>query len=438
MNASTIKYQVLKPDTHLDCAEFSLCPSCSSNIIRLADDGMRDTSRIPCCSLCGWSEQDILQGGLSNCSSNSSDTLENKLSIPCLIKQPKRAETKGIIQKDLGGAAALASRDRFSVYISSNGTTVNVSKLLVYPDFSNIGDKLLQGGKGKSSSNCSSTLDNCSLHSDTDVKVLKDTATHLSDTSGKCSSKTGNPPCTKTDKTRRHKGEGSGHIYYRTVTRNGKNYQQAYYQWRTEGKQRTKYIPKKLLKYIEEAEEQKLPVTKILELLQGGLNKCSSNCSITSTKVRSKSESDEINPNCSSKNYSPPCKDLENEEDSKNRGCSKSLDVLAIDESVGIISNNCSSNSSNPPCNKKKRSAGCGGGYVEYREVKRNYKVYAQYWYHYEFWSEGVASHSPRRDRIGKGSKYIPKRLVQKIERMNREKLAVKGILEVLKNKRKK
>ena len=31
------------------------------------------------------------------------------------------------------------------------------------------------------------------------------------------------------------------------------------------------------------------------------------------------------------------------------------------------------------------------------------------------------------------GSKYIPKRLVQKIERMNREKLAVKGILEVLK-----
>ena len=35
-------------------------------------------------------------------------------------------------------------------------------------------------------------------------------------------------------------------------------------------------------------------------------------------------------------------------------------------------------------------------------------------------------------DRITKKSRYIPKRLVQKIERINNEKVAVKEILEVL------
>lgn len=405
MNVSTLKYQVLKPDTHLDCAEFSLCPSCSSNIIKLVDG----------CSICGWCEGNILQGGLARCSSKPSSTKTKKLAIPCLIKQPKRAEIKGIIYKNLG--------DRFTVYIPSNGTTVNVSKLLVYPDFSSVGDKLWQGGLSKCSSNCSSTLDNCSLHNAIALEV--------SDTSDKCSSKNNNPPCTKNSKTRRHKGEGSGHIYYRTVTRNGKKYQQAYYQWRENGKQRTKYIPKKLLRNIEEAETQKLPVTKILELLQGGLDICSGNCSSTSTKdVLVKSKSDETIDKSSSKIASSPCTDLENEEDSKNRGCSKSLDVLAIDESDETIPNNCSGILCNPPCTKKKRSAGCGGGYVEYREVKRNHKVYAQYWYHYEFWSEG--------DRIDKGSKYIPKRLVQKIERMNIEKVAVREILEVLRGRSKK
>ncbi len=32
-------------------------------------------------------------------------------------------------------------------------------------------------------------------------------------------------------KTRRHKGDGSGCIYWRTITKNGKDYQQAYYQY---------------------------------------------------------------------------------------------------------------------------------------------------------------------------------------------------------------
>ncbi|HHP7231912.1 MAG TPA: hypothetical protein ACFCUY_13770 [Xenococcaceae cyanobacterium] len=437
MNAPTLTYEVID-NLSLDCAEFSLCPKCSSKVIRLADD----------CSVCGWSDRDKLQGRNKNCSSKSFSTLnncssknaiasENKLAIPCLIKQPKQAEVKGVIQKDLG--------DRFTVYIPSDSSTVNVPKLLVYPDFSDIGDELLQGGLNKCSGNCSSTLSKSSLHNDINVKV--------SDTSVKCSSKTSNPPCTENSKTRRQKGEGSGHIYYRTVTRNGRNYQQAYYQWRENGKQKTKYIPVKLLPDIEEAEEQKLPVTKILEILQGGLEKCSSNCSSTfpDAEVLAKDESVETIDNCSSQISSPPSKDLEkikgnlgdryltinNEEDSKNRVCSTPKDVLAINESpkgyrsayVGTNFDNCSSNFSNPPCTKKKRSAGYGGGYIEYREVKRNHKVYGQYWYHYEFWENGRC--------VEKGSKYIPKRLIQKIERMNREKVAVREILEALKNKKK-
>ncbi len=76
-------------------------------------------------------------------------------------------------------------------------------------------------------------------------------------------------------KTRRQPGEGSGHIYYRTVNRNGRDYQQAYYQWRDNGKQKTKYIPNKLLNEIKQAESRKLPVEDILVLLLG-TGKCSS------------------------------------------------------------------------------------------------------------------------------------------------------------------
>ena len=52
-----------------------------------------------------------------------------------------------------------------------------------------------------------------------------------------------------------------------------------------------------------------------------------------------------------------------------------------------------------------------------------------QYWYHYEEWREG--------DRVTKKSRYIPKRLVQKVEKMETEKVSVKEILEVLKNRSK-
>ena len=76
----------------------------------------------------------------------------------------------------------------------------------------------------------------------------------VKDSSVKCSSKDASP-----SKKRRGKGEGSGCIYWRTVTRNGKDYQQAYYQWRSNEKQRTRYIPKKLLDQVLQAKAQKLP-----------------------------------------------------------------------------------------------------------------------------------------------------------------------------------
>ncbi len=430
MNAKvlTATYEIIEKKGNLDCAEFSLCPNCSLHIIKLADG----------CSACGWSNGNVLQGGLNKSSSNlskCSSTLEKKLAIPCLIKQPSQPEVRGLIQKDLG--------DSFTVYIPSDNSTVTVPKLLVYPDFSSIGDELLKGGLAKSSSNCSSTLNNCSSKNDInkDVKVSDICEAVSFRSSAKCSSNSDNPPSiceavskrAKTNKTRRQKGEGSGHIYYRTVTRNGRKYRQAYYQWRENGKQRTKYIPKKLLHHIEEAEAQKLPITEILEILQGGLKKCSSNCSSTSTKVLAKHESDKTLDNCSLHISNPPSTDLGKEIkdiENKHLKCSSNSpeDVLAINESVGTIEK-CSSNSSNPPSKRKKRSSGYGGGYVEYREVKRNHKVYAQYWYHYEFWEKG--------DRVTKKSKYIPKRLRSRVEKMNNEKVPVAEILRVLKGKNK-
>ncbi len=45
-----------------------------------------------------------------------------------------------------------------------------------------------------------------------------------------------------------------------------------------------------------------------------------------------------------------------------------------------------------PPCTKNlkrpKRQQGYGAGYIECRKVKRGSKLYSQFWYHYEIWSQ--------------------------------------------------
>ncbi|MGL5075785.1 MAG: hypothetical protein ACRDBG_08070, partial [Waterburya sp.] len=56
--------------------------------------------------------------------------------------------------------------------------------------------------------------------------------------------------------------------------------------------------------------------------------------------------------------------------------------------------------------------------------IKRSGKEYQQYWYHYEEWRKG--------DRLTKNSRYIPKKMLSQIEKMNNEKAPVEEILKVL------
>ena len=151
---------------------------------------------------------------------SKSDLKSDRLSIPCLVKQPKQPEVKGVIKKDLG--------DRFVVDV--DGEEISVSKLYIYPDFSNV-----------------------KQHRDKSVGQIEKNPSKISTPS----------------KTRRRKGEGNGSIHWRTVTRNGKEYRQAYYHWVEDGKKRTKYIPKKLLDRVTEAESRKKPIADILILLGG-------------------------------------------------------------------------------------------------------------------------------------------------------------------------
>ena len=71
---------------------------------------------------------------------------------------------------------------------------------------------------------------------------------------------------------RRHKGDGSGSIHWRTVTRNGKDYQQAYYHyefWESGDRlvKSSRYIPKGKLAQVQRLNNEKAPVRDILKLL---------------------------------------------------------------------------------------------------------------------------------------------------------------------------
>ncbi|AFZ38240.1 hypothetical protein Sta7437_4802 (plasmid) [Stanieria cyanosphaera PCC 7437] len=274
-------------------------------------------------------------------SKKGESTQTKKFSIPCIIKQFKQPELKGFIQKDLG--------DRFIVYIPEDDSTITVSKLLVYPDFP----------ESKSSGQIN--------------KIP--------------STKKVTPPSKNSlTLTRRNKGDGTGYIYHRTITRRGKQYEEFYYRYRDEaGKLRSKYIPTRLLDKVRSAELSKKPITDILFLLGGG-------------DISRGEQSDTLDDG------NVQIGDENNESDSINRG-----EQLT------------------PPSNKK-RKQGCGTGYIECKPIKRSGKEYKQYWYHYEEWREGEC--------IDKKSKYIPKRLVQKLEKMDNEKQPVRIILELLEVKK--
>ena len=258
------------------------------------------------------------------------------ISIPCLVKQPGQDELKGVIKQDLG--------DCFVIYIPSSSSTVSVSKLFVYPDLSkSVG------------------------------QIEKNPSKNFS------------PSKNIQRKTRRRKGEGSGSIYYRTVTRNGKDYQQAYYHWVEGGKKRSLYIPKKLLDRVGEAEGRNLPVNDILILL-GEKN---------------------INPS----------KNSDTSFDEKNKINDEVIDTCEISPSK-IFSPS-----------KTQRGKGEGSGSIHCKPIKRSGKEYPQYWYHYEFWERG--------DRLVKSSKYIPKGKLAQVQQLDNQKVPVREILKLLGVRRK-
>ncbi len=337
----------------LDRPQLSICPQCSSDIIKLAD----------ACPICGWRENQKLLG----------DKFKKSLAIPCTVKQSKQPELSGVIKQDLG--------DRFLVEIPSEGSTVTVPKLFVYPDLS-----------------------------PTVRQIDKNPSKNYSPS-----------------KTRRRKGEGNGSIYYRTVTRNGKAYQQAYYHWVEGNRKRSKYIPKNLLDRVQKAESKKLPVNHILILLgEKKINPSKDSNTYAAELDSIKAIADcQINPS----NLESPSNVESALLGEIQISPSKSSDSFYVEIAVKLLNGSDKSPSNDLSPSKSQRTRGQGSGTVHYRRIKKKGKEYQQAYYHYEIWSRG--------DRLIKSSKYIPKKMESKIIRMNNEKESVEKILKVLESKSK-
>lgn len=164
-------------------------------------------------------------------------------------------------------------------------------------------------------------------------------------------------------------GEGNGYIEQRTITKNGKEYNQSYYHWKENGNKYTRYIPKKLLGVIQEADKQKRPVTEILNLL-GVVSSSTNNNSL-----------------------------------------------------VGI-QNSITTNAYSPSHSQTRRHKGDGSGYIQWKAITVNGKQYLQPWYHYEFWNN--------RERLIKSSRYIPKHLLAQVIQLDIDKAPVQEILSLL------
>ena len=136
------------------------------------------------------------------------------------------------------------------------------------------------------------------------------------------------------------------------VTKNGKQYQSAYYHYIENGKKRTKYISNKLLDRVKEAESRKLPVADILVLLGG----------------------DEKNPR---KSFSTKDEVIADKTASENtEAADKVLETSVINP-----------RKITPP--SKRRQLGYGAGYIECKPIIKNGKRYKQYWFHWAVWQEG-------------------------------------------------
>jgi hypothetical protein len=205
---------------------------------------------------------------------------------------------------------------------------------------------------------------------------------------------------------RRQRGLGSGSIHWRTITKNGRDYPQAYYHWKENGNKRSKYIPKHLLGVIQEAEAAKRPVIEILELL---------GVAVSPSKLLGDTEvSPSNNQVLGDIEISPS--NLENSPSKVDFSPSNDLS-----NNSGDIENSPSNNISP---SKTRRHKGEGSGSIHWRTITKGGKDYPQAYYHYEFWNEG--------DRLTKSTKYIPKRLLAQVQQLEQDKAPVREILGVL------
>ncbi len=85
MNTPIVEYEGDQLEIDFDRPEFSICPSCASQVIKIADG----------CGICGWIENESIND-------DQSPSVEFSISIPCLVKQPGHPELKGLIREDKG------------------------------------------------------------------------------------------------------------------------------------------------------------------------------------------------------------------------------------------------------------------------------------------------------------------------------------------------
>ncbi|MBS9393979.1 MAG: hypothetical protein HEQ29_12790 [Dolichospermum sp. LBC05a] len=79
-----------------------------------------------------------------------------------------------------------------------------------------------------------------------------------------------------------------------------------------------------------------------------------------------------------------------------------------------------------------RRHKGEGSGNIHWRTITKKDKDYPQAYYHFEFWTQGDHLRWGVAHRLVKSSKYIPKRLIHRVEQLEQEKAPVKEILQVL------
>ncbi|NJL79764.1 MAG: hypothetical protein HC836_42570 [Richelia sp. RM2_1_2] len=206
---------------------------------------------------------------------------------------------------------------------------------------------------------------------------------------------------------KRSRGEGNGYIHWRTITKNGNEYPQAYYHWKKGDKKRSKYIPKKLLGVVEEADSAKHPVMEILKLLGVGLD---------SHELLGNAEGSPSNREAYANIESIPDK-LLGDKWTKNGETN-------ISQGIDNSPSNLHTSPSKTEFSPSKRRKGDGSGSIHWRTITRGGKDYPQAYYHYEFWKNG--------DRDIKSSKYIPKRLLSQVQLLESEKAPVREILRVL------